>query len=76
MSDISEDWPKKGDLVRYGNNPTDLCIYGASHVGGWVGEHCTGGEIFFSDTISDKFYPLKPSMEDYKTWFDTEKYRT
>lgn len=72
MSNI-DDWPKKGDLVRYGDNPTDLCIYCTSHVDGWVGKHCTGGEIFFSDTL---FYPLKPSIEDYKIWFDTEKNRT
>lgn len=75
MSDITEDWPKRGDLVRYSGGPTALVRCLDPHAGGWHGNHCMGGSTFFSDAPSYGFYPLKPSLEDYKTWFDSEKWR-
>lgn len=75
MSDIDENWPKKGDIVRYTDGCTGLAQCLEPHAGGWHGLHCMGGFVFFSDTPSYGFYPIKPTIEDYEIWNKNEKCR-
>jgi len=64
----TEDWPREGDLVRYGDGSSALAIRLGPHAGGWHGYQCCGGYTFFT-----KAY--KPSRADMDTWLDCAKYR-
>lgn len=75
MSDVSENWPKDGDIVRYADGCTALAQCIESYVGGWYGYQCMGGYVFFSEAPSYGFYPIKPSHEDLEMWIKNEKYR-
>lgn len=63
-----EDWPREGDLVRYGDGSSALAIRLGPHAGGWHGYQCCGGYTFF--TKADR-----PSRADMDTWLDCAKYR-
>lgn len=63
-----EDWPREGDLVRYGDGSSALAIRLGPHAGGWHGYQCCGGYTFFI-----KAY--KPSRADMDTWLGCAKYR-
>lgn len=64
----TEDWPREGDLVRYGDGSSALAIRLGPHAGGWHGYQCCGGYSFFT-----KAY--RPSRADMDTWLDCAKYR-
>lgn len=64
----TEDWPREGDLVRYGDGSSALAIRLGPHAGGWHGYQCCGGYTFFT-----KAY--RPSRADMDTWLDCAKYR-
>ncbi|WP_416056916.1 hypothetical protein [Stenotrophomonas maltophilia] len=64
----AEDWPREGDLVRYGDGSSALAIRLGPHAGGWHGYQCCGGYTFFT-----KAY--RPSRADMDTWLDCAKYR-
>lgn len=64
----TEDWPREGDLVRYGDGSSALAIRLEPHAGGWHGYQCCGGYTFFT-----KAY--RPSRADMDTWLDCAKYR-
>lgn len=63
-----EEWPREGDLVRYGDGCSSLAIRLGPHAGGWHGYQCCGGYTFFT-----KAY--RPSRADMDTWLDCAKYR-
>ena len=63
-----EDWPREGDLVRYGDGSSALAVRLGPHAGGWHGYQCCGGYTFFT-----KAY--RPSRADMDTWLDCAKYR-
>lgn len=63
-----EEWPREGDLVRYGTGSSALAIRLGPHAGGWHGYQCCGGYTFFT-----KAY--RPSRADMDTWLDCAKYR-
>lgn len=63
-----EDWPREGDLVRYGDGSSALAIRLGPHAGGWHGYQCCGGYTFFT-----KAY--RPTRADMDTWLDCAKYR-
>ncbi|OBU50130.1 hypothetical protein [Stenotrophomonas maltophilia] len=64
----TEEWPREGDLVRYGEGSSALAIRLGPHAGGWHGYQCCGGYTFFT-----KAY--RPSRADMDTWLDCAKYR-
>ncbi|HGM7277995.1 TPA: hypothetical protein ACKQCT_004689, partial [Stenotrophomonas maltophilia] len=64
----TEDWPREGDLVRYGDGSSALAIRLGPHAGGWHGYQCCGGYTFFT-----KAY--RPSRADMDMWLDCAKYR-
>lgn len=64
----AEEWPREGDLVRYGTGWSALAIRLGPHAGGWHGYQCCGGYTFFT-----KAY--RPSRADMDTWLDCAKYR-
>lgn len=64
----TEDWPREGDLVRYGDGSSALAIRLGPHAGGWHGYQCCGGYTFFT-----KAY--RPSRADMDKWLDCAKYR-
>lgn len=63
-----EEWPREGDLVRYGTGSSALAIRLGPHAGGWHGYQCCGGYTFFT-----KAY--RPSRADMDTWLDCAMYR-
>ncbi len=63
-----EEWPREGDLVRYGTGASALAIRLGPHAGGWHGYQCCGGYTFFTKAH-------KPSRADMETWLDCAKYR-
>lgn len=63
-----EEWPREGDLVRYGTGASALAIRLGPHAGGWHGYQCCGGYTFFTKTY-------RPSRADMDTWLDYAKYR-
>lgn len=63
-----EEWPREGDLVRYGTGSSALAILLGPHAGGWHGYQCCGGYTFFT-----KAY--RPSRADMDTWLDCAMYR-
>lgn len=63
-----EDWPREGDLVRYGDGASALAIRLGPHADGWHGYQCCGGYTFFTTTY-------RPSRADMDTWLDCAKYR-
>lgn len=62
------EWPREGDLVRYGDGCSALAIRLGPHAGGWHGYQCCGGYTFFT-----KAY--RPSRADMDTWLECAKYR-
>lgn len=64
----AEEWPREGDLVRYGDGSSALAIRLGPHAGGWHGYQCCGGYTFFT-----KAY--KPTRADMDIWLDCAKYR-
>ena len=66
---------KVGDLVRYSSGPTALVRLDSPHAGGWHGEHCLGGYRFVCDIGWGQSRMYHASPEDYKTWYDTAKWR-
>ncbi len=64
----TEDWPREGDLVRYGDGSSALAIRLGPHAGGWHGYQCCGGYTFFTKAH-------RPSRSDMDTWLDCAKYR-
>ena len=63
-----EEWPREGDLVRYGDGSSALAIRLGPHAGGWHGYQCCGGYTFFTKAYM-------PSRADMDTWLDCAKYR-
>lgn len=63
-----EEWPREGDLVRYGTGSSALAIRLGTHAGGWHGYQCCGGYTFFTRAY-------RPSRADMDTWLDCAKYR-
>lgn len=63
-----EEWPREGDLVRYGEGSSALAIRLGPHAGGWHGYQCCGGYTFFTKAH-------RPSRADMDTWLDCAKYR-
>ncbi len=63
-----EEWPREGDLVRYGKGSSALAIRLGPHAGGWHGYQCCGGYTFFTKAH-------RPSRADMDTWLDCAKYR-
>ncbi|WP_242890300.1 hypothetical protein [Stenotrophomonas maltophilia] len=63
-----EEWPREGDLVRYGTGASALAIRLGPHAGGWHGYQCCGGYTFFTRAY-------RPSRADMDTWLDCAKYR-
>ncbi|HEL4217156.1 TPA: hypothetical protein UM510_000395 [Stenotrophomonas maltophilia] len=63
-----EEWPREGDLVRYGTGASALAIRLGPHAEGWHGYQCCGGYVFFT-----KAY--RPTRADMDTWLDCAKYR-
>ncbi|HFF6201996.1 TPA: hypothetical protein ACGCGR_000636 [Stenotrophomonas maltophilia] len=63
-----EEWPREGDLVRYGTGASALAIRLGPHAGGWHGYQCCGGYTFFTRAY-------RPTRADMDTWLDCAKYR-
>lgn len=57
------EWPRLGDLVRYGDGSTALALHGAPHAGGWHGVQCMGGHTFYTSVY-------RPTNEDREKWAD------
>lgn len=66
--DSADEWPRTGDLVRYGHGKTALSILLDPHAGGWHGLQCLGGYHYFTRAY-------RPSREDMETWLELAKYR-
>lgn len=57
------EWPRLGDLVRYGTGSTALALHGKPHASGWHGIQCMGGHAFYTSV-------QRPSIEDREKWAD------
>ncbi len=69
MRNLSHPIPA-GTLVRYDSGSTALMRVADPHAGGYHGHQCCGGYTFAS---ADRCREATP--EDYKTWFECEKWR-
>ncbi|NIF85279.1 hypothetical protein F3J24_17345 [Comamonas sp. Tr-654] len=57
------EWPRLGDLIRYGAGATALALHGKPHASGWHGVQCMGGHAFYTSV-------QRPSIEDREMWAD------